>query len=392
MPEYFIPTQIQFAREYGQASRDATECRALDLPLITTAADEYAVEMGEIVPPGASIQALQGQFLDGGVIEPLVAVGSRGGQGFPSTVPPVGSSWWLGRTAAPTVNSVNTSALFVDWDRVAIFDGACGPIITADAADADQFRGTVTYEFVRGMIGLFADDATGDVPPNTPDLIDQWLKRFRAAGEGAVQIGVLADGASPNIIQGAGQAFPRGDFNTFVVAADLGPGPGQLDAGDTANNTGARFRNHPSVFVRRTGHVRAFEGPVRFPVTYAAITNAPDPRGVGDSGVRIYTVDRAPTHSRWRLQIDSEPLDVTIVHPTGSDYRRPRDIWNNVIAPALASGAPVPTFANVVAGAARNFFQTGVFTRGRYCDIGTFVDAYDASSDKIYTLIPQTPA
>src|SRR5690606_32135365 len=39
--------------------------------------------------------------------------------------------------------------------------------------------------------------------------------------------------------------------------------------------------------------------------------------------------------SRWLFVIDGTPVTGVIHHPSGSDYRRPRAIWNNVIVPGI---------------------------------------------------------
>jgi hypothetical protein len=68
----------------------------------------------------------------------------------------------------------------------------------------------------------------------------------------------------------------------------------------------------------------------------------------------LFTVARAPLFSTWWCIIDGVSQEITFQHPAGSDFRRPADIWVNVIVPFITGkggvggpGVVIPTGANV---------------------------------------------
>lgn len=123
------------------------------------------------------------------------------------------------------------------------------------------------------------------------------------------------------------------DGTIWIDPADIGNGADQIPA-SVGNNTAAAFRAHPSCFIP-SGASRYIRAVDRMAIDREAI-NATT---VGQP-FRIRTVDNAPQASRWLVAIDGAETVLRLAHPSGSDYRRPRDIWNNVIVP-LIQGAQI---------------------------------------------------
>lgn len=121
------------------------------------------------------------------------------------------------------------------------------------------------------------------------------------------------------------------DAVVYVAPTDLGEGVGQIPAAVTSN-TAENFRYHPSVFMRRQTYVRSLAR--RY--ADAAAVNAGGVR----LAVRIMSVTTAPVISQWLLVFDGVPMVVQI-NQTGTDIRRPRDIWNHFIAPLINGNSDI---------------------------------------------------
>lgn len=98
---------------------------------------------------------------------------------------------------------------------------------------------------------------------------------------------------------------------------------------NVANNTADSLRNHPGVFVRRAGasYLRAVSRRWRDRFAISVVSSG--------QPVGIYQVADPTPDSKWLIVCDGVADIVYIQHPDGSDYRRPRDIWNNVIVPLI---------------------------------------------------------
>jgi hypothetical protein len=119
-------------------------------------------------------------------------------------------------------------------------------------------------------------------------------------------------------------------LQAFIDPSDIGGANEQLPA-DVGSNTAARFAFHPSAFVRRSDYTRSVAVRTIDSVPIAQTNNLNQP-------VQIVSITTAPTASDWLMVIDGHMQIVRIPHPVGSDLRRPRDIWNSVIVPALQGG------------------------------------------------------
>lgn len=97
-------------------------------------------------------------------------------------------------------------------------------------------------------------------------------------------------------------------------------------------NLASQFRFHPSVFFRRTDYVREVRTGHADEIAFNNTDNALQ-------AFKVTVVDSAPTDSQWMFIIDGASVFAVVEHPAGSDFRRPRDIWNNVIVP-LIEGTP----------------------------------------------------
>jgi hypothetical protein len=387
----FVAVDPIYGRSYGLADREEHGQATKTFPMKKVTTDEWECDFSRIVPPGARILRVSGHFSDsGGVIVSLGEfIGGAVHQGTGVSADGVNPPW--SPAALPVVGTLktNTVPLFVDWERIARFEGLAGALVEVGAPDF--IHASVEWEHISGVrLGCFALGVDGDAPPDVPALLAREELRLATPGSGMARIGVVSANA-PLDVWRAAQAYPRGDNNYFVLAADLGAGAWQLPI-SFPENTPAKFRNHPSVFVRANMAIRGLHHPARFPYDVGSIdVNCAD-GAVGEPGIRIYVCNRAPTHSRWQFRIDSELLDVIIKHPNGSDFRRPRDIWNKVIAPTIGTagglGAPLPIYASSVAGTVRTFYQTGRLRGLDYLQGATFwegLDAVENDQDPMYT-------
>lgn len=163
----------------------------------------------------------------------------------------------------------------------------------------------------------------------------------------------------------------------FIEPTDIGNSNEQIPS-DVANNSALHYRFHPSVFLRRTAYVRHLR---------RCLTDLNSIDTVGEwQPLRLTQVNDAPTASKWLISVDGVVQIVELTHPVGSDYRRPRDIWNNVWVPILqsASGYASPTLFAGSGGA----FNSGVAvaaTRLQYLEYARCIDVTATTSD-----FPQT--
>lgn len=383
----FVALDPIYGRSYGLADREEHGESTGRFGVNVLAANTYVVRLGGVVPPGCRIVRADGFFADSAGV--MVAAGkwsadsSRQGTGTRVTTEQAWKTGCIAAGAVPSGMTANTSAIFNNWDRSLRLDGPAGAMVGL-IGDPDWFNGTIEWEHISGVrLGCFALGVDGDAPPNVPSLLAQEELRLKTPGSGMARIGMVS-AIAPLDVWRAAQAYPRGDNNYFVLAADIGAAAWQLPI-SFPENTPEKFRNHPSTFVRANMAIRGLHHPARFPYHVGSIdVNNAD--GVqGENGVRIWVCNRAPTHSRWQFRVDSELLDVIIAHPSGSDFRRPRDIWNEVIAPTIGTagglGAPLPIYAASVAAGVRTFYQTGRLRGLHYLQGATFWEGLDAVED-----------
>lgn len=128
----------------------------------------------------------------------------------------------------------------------------------------------------------------------------------------------------------------------WISSTDYGSTAANGIPSDVTDNDADRFRNHPGFFLRRKGAS----------VLKSLIKKWDDPLDLTTDEVGqpigIYQYAGAITLSRWLFLIDGEPNIVFIESPDGTNYRRPKDIWNNVIVPHLLTNESDIRRVNVV--------------------------------------------
>lgn len=142
------------------------------------------------------------------------------------------------------------------------------------------------------------------------------------------------DGSNDIVVNGCGFAAVTPNGAIFIEPTDIGPGLDQIPT-DSDQNTASRFRAHPGVFypAGMTQYVRA--------ITRQAVDDFELNFDVAGGPIAIWQVDSAPENSDWLVCVDSQYQVIRLDHPEGSDYRRPRDIWNNVWQPIINAGGAV---------------------------------------------------
>lgn len=129
------------------------------------------------------------------------------------------------------------------------------------------------------------------------------------------------------VVQDCSYAAVSPEGMIWILPADYGTNV----SNNVATNTADSFRNHPGVFVRREGaaYLRALTRRWRDQQTIVATT-------VGQP-IGIYQVANPVTSSKWLIVVDGIAEVVYLQHPANTDFRRPVDIWNNVIVPLIRS-------------------------------------------------------
>lgn len=205
------------------------------------------------------------------------------------------------------------------------FNGAARP------ANATSSHGRVSYAYQDSVYqGLAHFCDFEPQPPNTDaDGSFRLAELLKAINGGVNTVTVGADsGGNPIIVNGCAFAAVAPEGHVQVRPEDLGDGPDLIPSG-MIDNTADKFRAHPSVFFR----------PGRNKYVRAVTRNATDGIGVaeetGSGGpLRITNVDAPIEWSNWLIIVDGSPMVVRLDHPPG-DFRRPRDIWNDVWLPIL---------------------------------------------------------
>ena len=105
-------------------------------------------------------------------------------------------------------------------------------------------------------------------------------------------------------------------------------------------------------------------------------------------------IDRAPTFSAWVIGVDGHKVFCGIEHPAGSDYRRPRDIWENVWLPLIAgANSTAAAIDNIEwfggSGPTATIYKRGLLTRLAYLDYARFWASRDMDTTPNFTILWQ---
>lgn len=178
----------------------------------------------------------------------------------------------------------------------------------------------------------------GAIPPNGTSDSRPALQRLLNLINGASSVTNLGNLASgPLLLNDCGAAFIAPEGAVYIEPGDYGTTEADSIPTDRTQNSANPFRFHPSVFLRRTSYYSGISVCYEDQLPFNAAT-ATQP-------FRIVTVDNQIGDSNWLVILDGAPLIVTLQHPEEGDFRRPRDIWQNVWVPIL-NGSQSPQFAD----------------------------------------------
>lgn len=245
---------------------------------------------------------------------------------------------YLAQDGAPVVNG---QPYIIRHDNTTIQSGRVSPRLEL-TTDTQVANPTAIYlelslAYKRNIYqGLHHFVEFEDRPPNTAangaTRLSALLRLIHDSGASYV-CGLNASG-QPITISNCGFSAVSPSGQLWIRPEDRGPGSDQIPT-DADQNTASRFRCHPSVFFPsgKTAYVRALSR------AWADSFALDD--GITSEGppMEIVRVDSAPTASTWLVSIDGQPQIVSLAHPAGSDYRRPRDIYNNVWNPIQKGGS-----------------------------------------------------
>lgn len=201
-------------------------------------------------------------------------------------------------------------------------------------------------------------------PPDTPgDGTVRARALLRAIKEGVntYTLGVDSSGVTVRCDKCSFAAIsPEGVV--YIEPTDTGANIEQIPP-DPADNSSARYRFHPSVFIP-AGMGQYIRGLGRQFSDGTAITAG------ATQALGIVLVDSEVTASNWLVVVDGQAQLLRVTHPAATDYRRPRDIWNNVWVPIIAGSQNIlsaTSFAEILGtpsqGYVSNRFQYASYFR-----------------------------
>jgi hypothetical protein len=241
-------------------------------------------------------------------------------------------------------------------------------------------RQTLTHK----TIGLYASTTTGDDANEQPAALRAALDAMNANAAGVV---LPVSGGTDIRVPDCCFAGPPASAQLTCDPADVGSGAGQITP-DKTLITAAMLIPHPSVFVRKADRIR---GIYSQQIGELVLEPIPAASPAGQAYVQVWQIDRAPTLSGWVISVDGHSSLLGVEHPAGSDLRRPRDIWAQVLVPLIAG-------SNSTAAAAYNIervpgsggsevgrYRRGIVTRLAYLEYARFQACFDESNTTIRT-------
>lgn len=225
-------------------------------------------------------------------------------------------------------------------------------------------------------------DSSKDTLPSIEELLKS--TEFQFIQGGARTFLGNTSGGQALFVNDCGAAYNDPCGCVFIDPGDIGNAAEQIPQ-DVASNSPAHYRFHPSVFFRRAQAVRAF-------AALDPTSGFPVNQNLGN--LTVFSVSRAPTHSRWSFIFDGAEMDVVVTHPAGSDLRRPRDIWNSVIVDTLlrnnAGGNGLITSRVDDSSGPRLFIPDDLIKRMQYMQYARFIEPLDGLATPILVPVPQT--
>lgn len=121
----------------------------------------------------------------------------------------------------------------------------------------------------------------------------------------------------------------------WIEPGDIGGSGPNFIPSSVADNTAEQFLAHPSVFIP-SGASRYITSIKRMIADALEITAT-----TVKNPIVITSISTPVTQSYWMVGIDGSQHIIQLQHPANTDYRRPKDIWNNIIAPSLIQGSQI---------------------------------------------------
>lgn len=209
-------------------------------------------------------------------------------------------------------------------------------LLTGDPNQIDIVTERIISEYTGGPQFIEFENKPPNTTESSADALRRLLYKLGSGGGGNFSLG--GDLVANNCRFAA--VNPWG--SVYIRPEDINAGAQDIPDSVT-NNTAEHFRAHPSVFFRRTDYIRQITR------GYQDSTSVNTGGGQG-MPLEVIVVADDPETTLWLFVIDGVHTVVRVIHPSGSDLRRPRDIWNALIEP-LVNGAPAlglsPIFANV---------------------------------------------
>jgi len=276
---------------------------------------------------------------------------------FPNTRQPLTAAWSLG-----TGQQIIEPAIQIDG------------LALAQAGAPATFRGSVEFRRLLSpstsgqlLLGDYADDTEmNPAPDDLSAYVERTLNRLRFAGS-RTNVG---DDANPRVALSCNGTFADPWGRVWLGPVDIGVGPGQLPV-DIPNQSAARLRLFPSIFLRRASTVRGIR---------AAQSASQNPVTTPESAARLIVTRTRPAFSRWRLLVDKRLADVWIEHPGTEDLRTPLEVWNTVIvgdALGRAHADPFPVWRFIPDLPAGRWAQQGCIARNTFLEAAVFVGFAD---------------
>lgn len=279
-----------------------------------------------------------------------------------------GSQTWIDNNGDPALRNTLefnaggpiTAGPSVHLDGLALAAFPVAPVtVTAKVRFAPRFaaaKGGGTNQVWSSLQGVrFLDTNAGD---NLADPLS-WIRKVETSfgyQTGAVVNLAPANAAAVRVQQCGQTAFdPR--IAAWISTSDVGVSPGQVPP-SFASNTAEIFRYHPAAFwtPKAAASQRVFE-------LTSPISAGIQPIDTQLGAPPILVIDGDVRASRWLLVINGTAITTVLVHPAGSQLRRPRDIWNAVIVPAINAsqlGGGLVLNQDEIVGNAREITPSGV--------------------------------